>query len=91
MALHPEIEKPTTAFRVLRFAPYASVCRQLLKLLWWVNGRRRTAGLELVPFSVLNLRRRPVTPFAPPATSSALTESAPVNLLAGHDTSRGIP
>ncbi len=91
LALHPDVEKPTTAFRALRFAAYAPVCRQLLKLLWWVNGRRRTAGLELVPFSVLNLRRRPVSPFAPPATSSAPAEPVLVNLLAGHDTSRGIP
>lgn len=90
-ALAPDAAKAGSAFRALRFAPYAPVCRQLLKLLWWVNGRRRTAGLEFVPFAALNLRRRPVSPFAPPTPRAAPVETARVNHRTADDTSRGIP
>ncbi len=45
----------TAFFRGLCFVPYAPVRRQLLKLLWRVNGRRKTAGLEVVPSKALRL------------------------------------
>jgi hypothetical protein len=63
VALHPDIERLSAFFRDLRFTPYAPVCRQLLKLLWRTNGRRKTAGLEPVPARALRLRRWPVRPF----------------------------
>jgi hypothetical protein len=45
------------------FEPYAPVRRQLLNILRAVNRRRRAAGLERVPHTVLRLRRRPVRVF----------------------------
>jgi hypothetical protein len=66
-ALHPNTARLAASFQALRFAPYAPVRRQLLKLLWCVNGRRKAAGLELISVTALRLRRRPVSPFLPPS------------------------
>jgi hypothetical protein len=47
----------------VRFAPYARVRRQLLRLLRTVNDRRTKAGYESLPFSSVRLRRRIVRVF----------------------------
>jgi hypothetical protein len=82
VALHPDVDRLTAFFRDLRFSPYAPVCRQLLKLLWRTNGRRKTAGLEPVPTRALRLRRWPVLPFGahnqgPVRSTGKLQPSAP--------------
>ncbi len=62
-------------FYRLPFEPYAPVRRQMLKLLKRVNGVRRKAGKEPLPYQVLPLRRRPVKPFQPRgATANARGE-----------------
>jgi len=63
LALRPDVEDVTAAFRTIRVAPYAPVRRQLLQLLRHVNRRRKAASLELVPVTALQFRRRPVAPF----------------------------
>ena len=50
-------------FAALQFEPYAPVSRQLMALLRAVNRERKTAGLALVPFESLRLRRVIVRPF----------------------------
>jgi hypothetical protein len=47
----------------LPFEPYAPVRCQLGGLLRFINRRRRLAGLELVPLSVLRWHRSPTRPF----------------------------
>jgi len=49
----------------LPFEPYAPVRRQLLNLIRHINQRRKTAGLELLRFSVLRFQRKIVRPFEP--------------------------
>ena len=51
------------ALRTLPFSPFAPVRRQFCALLRVINGRRKTAGLELLPWDVLRLRRRSIKPF----------------------------
>lgn len=50
-------------FARLPFVPYAPVRDQYRQLLRAVNRKRRLAGLELLPISVLPIRRQPVLPF----------------------------
>jgi hypothetical protein len=50
-------------FAALRFAPYAPVRKQYVRLLRQVNNARRMAGIDTLPLQVLPLRRRPVRPF----------------------------
>ena len=45
------------------FEPYAPVRRQQLNILRSVNRRRKAAGLEQIPATVLRTRRRVVKPF----------------------------
>ena len=49
--------------RSLPFEPYDPVRKQLFQLLRAVNRIRRSAGLELLPSSVVRIRRRPLKPF----------------------------
>ena len=79
VALHPSVERLAALFHGLRFVPYAPVRRQLLKLLWQVNGRRKVAGLEPVPVTALRLRRWPVRPFgaAPRDAARSVGEALP--------------
>jgi hypothetical protein len=63
LALLRDVDRLAACFHQLPFLPYAPVRRQLLKLLWRVNGRRQAAGLEPVPTRALRLRRLPVRPF----------------------------
>jgi hypothetical protein len=45
------------------FEPYAPVRRQLLNVVRAVNGARKAAGFEPVPYTALRLRRRVMKPF----------------------------
>jgi len=75
-APHLSIEELCSALRSLRFEPYAPVRAQFCCLLRAVNRRRKLAGLEPVPRSVLRLRRRPVRVFeegARPPTERVLS------------------
>ncbi len=63
LALHRSIASLAVELSELPFAPYAPVRRQLLMVVNAVNRRRRVAGLEPVPLTVLRLRRSPVKPF----------------------------
>ena len=63
LAVHRTSEDLAGEFQRLNFVPFARVRRQLLNLLRAVNRQRRLAGYELLPFTVLDLRRAPVKVF----------------------------
>jgi hypothetical protein len=63
LALHRSVEALAREFAGLPFEPYAPVRRQFLNLLRAVNRERARAGYELVPSTVLRLRRRPIRVF----------------------------
>ncbi len=70
MAVRWSTRRLGLAFYGFPFEPYAPVRRQMLRLLRHVNGRRKRAGLPLLPHDVLPLRRRVVKPFSTePATT----------------------
>lgn len=56
-------ESLAKAFYELPFEPYYLVKQQEFNLLRVVNRRRKAAGLSLVPFECIWLKRRPVKPF----------------------------
>ena len=66
IAIHRKAPALAAEFYGLPFEPYAPVRRQLLNMLRLVNKRRKAAGFEILPYSVLHLRRRVVRPFLPP-------------------------
>ena len=59
------------ALASLPFEAYAPIRRQLLSLLGSVNRKRRAAGLDPLPWSVLRLKRRNVKVFAPASPRNA--------------------
>ncbi len=63
VALHNTSEELGRELGRLPFEPYAAVRNQLGGLLRFVNRRRKLAGLEIVPLSVLRWHRSPVRPF----------------------------
>ena len=64
LAPHRSATELALEFYRLPFEPYAPIRRQMLRLLRAVNGVRRRAGYEPLPYQVLPLRRRIVKPFA---------------------------
>jgi hypothetical protein len=60
------METLNSRFAQLPFEPYAPVRSQMMVLLRAVNRRRQEAGMELLPFNALRVRRRPVQPFIRP-------------------------
>ncbi len=77
-ALRSVADGLTREFRQLPFAPYAPVRRQLLSLLASVNRARKAAGMELVPATVLRLRRKPVRPFQTARLSGENSDGASI-------------
>jgi hypothetical protein len=65
VALRRSAEALALEFYRLPYEPYAPVRRQVLQLWKDVNGRRKTAGLSLLPVEVLPLRRKVMKPFEP--------------------------
>lgn len=63
IALVPDGDRLFRFWQGLRFEPYAPIRRQLLRLFWRMNDRRKAAGLELVPVRALRMQRRPLSPF----------------------------
>jgi hypothetical protein len=63
IALVPDADRLYRFWQGLRFEPYAPIRRQLLRLFWRMNDRRKAAGLELVPVRALRMQRRPLSPF----------------------------
>jgi hypothetical protein len=63
LAKHHLAQRLALEFYQLPFEPYAPVRRQMLKLLRAVNQARKQAGFDLLPMTVLPLRRRIVRPF----------------------------
>ena len=63
LATRRSVKSLALEFYRLPFEPYAPVRRQMLKLLKAVNRKRKKAGLPVVPYEVLPLRRRIVRPF----------------------------
>jgi hypothetical protein len=51
--------------RAIPYEPYAPVRKQLLKLLFLINQKRRTAGYTKVPADVFRYRRAIVKVFEP--------------------------
>ncbi|HRY49110.1 MAG TPA: hypothetical protein P5186_13765 [Candidatus Paceibacterota bacterium] len=63
IAVHQTVEELYMKLREIPYEPYAPVRDQLRIILRAINRRRRLAGLELVPWNVLRLRRSPVRVF----------------------------
>ena len=63
IAVHRAAEDLCQELRAIPFEPYAPVRNQLRGILRLVNRRRKAAGLELLPWDAIRLRRRPVQPF----------------------------
>jgi len=63
-AVHRTVEELCFDLRHLPYEPYAPVRCQLFGLVRAINRQRKVAGLELVPWSAIRLRRSPVRPFA---------------------------
>ncbi len=59
LAVHRNAEQLALEFASIPFGRYAPVRRQLLNLLRSTNKRRESHAYELLPFSVLNMRRVP--------------------------------
>ena len=71
LATRRSVDQLADEFAGLGFEPYAPVRRQLIALLKAVNRERKTAGLALVPFESLRMRRNIVRPFDSPRGRSA--------------------
>ena len=78
IALVPDADRLFRFWQGLRFEPYAPIRRQLLRLFWRMNDRRKAAGLELVPVRALRMQRRPLSPFVrcPHPTASTVRGNA---------------
>jgi hypothetical protein len=57
------VEDLIREFRAFPFEAYAPLKKQLLRLYFAVNARRKVAGLAAVPWDALVLRRRMLSPF----------------------------
>jgi len=75
VAVHRTVEELYSDLRHLPFEPYAPVRCQLGGLLRSINRRRKIAGMELIPVSVLRWHRSPVQPFAKTEEASTITFS----------------
>lgn len=60
---HFSSEEIGQKFKTLPYEPYAPVRTQVLRSYREINQRRKTAGLDEVPYSYLRMSRRPVQPF----------------------------
>ena len=80
LAMHRMADTLAHEFGRIPFARYAPIRRQLLNVLRAVNECRKHQNFELLPFSVLNLKRMPVTVYVRPNTDdldrSTLVEAA---------------
>jgi len=63
VATRRSVEELAREFRIVRFAPFARVRRQMLNILRAVNRQRKLAGFDVVPTPALRMRRTPVQPF----------------------------
>jgi hypothetical protein len=61
------VEKLSEELRRIRYEPYAPVRKQLLKLLFLINQKRKTAGYKKVAADVFRYRRDIVKVFEPTA------------------------
>ena len=66
LAMHRSAETLASEFARIPFARYAPIRRQLLNILRAVNERRKQQCFELLPHSVLKLKRTPVTVYVRP-------------------------
>lgn len=64
LAVRRPAERLGRMVATLPFEPYAPVRRQLLGLVRAVNGARKAAGFDPLPYSCVRMRRRIVKPFA---------------------------
>ncbi len=64
IAVHRSRDYLAQEFAAIPYARYAPIRRQLLNLLRLVNERRKQQAFEVLPYSVLNLRRSPVNVYA---------------------------
>lgn len=71
LANHRSPENLALEFSQIPFARYAPIRRQLLNIHRTVNKLRQQRGFDLLPYSVLNLRRTPVKVFVEPSTTVA--------------------
>jgi len=62
-AVHKSIEELHSVLCAIPFEPYAPIRDQLQIILRAANRERKTAGLELLPWNTVQLRRKPVRVF----------------------------
>jgi hypothetical protein len=63
IAVHRSAEELRREFWLIPYEPYAALRRQLLAILKATNRKRKSAGLEPLPYDVLRYRRRIVKVF----------------------------
>ena len=68
IAVHRSCENLAQEFAAIPYARYAPIRRQLLNILRAVNERRKQQSFELLPHSVLKLKRTPVPVYVRPET-----------------------
>ena len=66
LATHRTADTLANEFARIPFARYAPIRRQLLNILRAVNERRKQQNFELLPHSVLKLKRTPVPVYVRP-------------------------
>jgi hypothetical protein len=64
------VDKLICELHQIPYEPYAPVRKQLLKLLFLINQKRKTAGYKKVPSDVFRYRRDIVKVFEPVASES---------------------
>ena len=75
LAVHRTADTLANEFGRIPFARYAPVRRQLLNILRAVNERRKQQNFELLPHSVLKLKRTPGPVYVRPETGNQNTET----------------
>jgi hypothetical protein len=64
------VDKLAAELQQIQYEPYAPVRKQLLKLLFLINQKRKTAGYRKVPSDVFRYRREIVKVFEPVGTEA---------------------
>jgi len=78
MAVHRSPEHLAFEFSKVPFVRYAPIRRQLLNILRSVNKLRQQRGFELLPFHVLDLKRKPIKVFGMSPEPESTTPEAVV-------------
>ena len=88
LACRSSVESLETAFRAVRFVPYAPVRQQLLVVWRAVNRERRLAGYEPLPIESVPWKRRIVRTFEAGDGADSVAASKPLS-FAENSAARG--